>query len=45
MARKGSGTHHVVPDPNGGWDLRRGGAGRASGHFDTKGRRSNMPAR
>lgn len=29
-------THHVVPNPNGGWDVKRGGAGRASGHYDTK---------
>lgn len=35
MAR-GPKSHHVVPNPNGGWDVRRGGAGRASGHFDTK---------
>ena len=35
-AGNGSGTHHVVPNPNGGWDVRRGGAERASGHFDTK---------
>ena len=33
MARK---THHVVPDSDGGWNVRRGGASRASGHFDTK---------
>jgi hypothetical protein len=25
-----------VPNPNGGWDVKRGGAERASGHFDTK---------
>ena len=37
MARgKVSGTHHVVPNAGGGWDVRRGGAERASGHFDTK---------
>ena len=34
--RKESGTHHVVPNPGGGWNVRRGGAERASGHFDTK---------
>ena len=34
--RTGSRTHHVVPNPGGGWDVRRGGAERASGHFDTK---------
>lgn len=33
MSRK---THHVVPNPTGGWDVRRGGAERASGHFVTK---------
>jgi hypothetical protein len=33
---KGSGTHHVVPNSDGGWDVRRGGAERSSGHFDTK---------
>lgn len=34
--RKGYGTHHVVPNPDGGWDVRRGGAKRASAHFKTK---------
>lgn len=34
--KKGPPTHHVVPNPNGGWDLKRGGGERASGHFDTK---------
>lgn len=34
--RKGPDTHHVVPNPNGGWDVKRGGGERASGHFDTK---------
>ena len=29
-------THHVVPNPNGGWDVRRGGSERSSGHFDRK---------
>lgn len=29
-------THHVVPNPNGGWDVKRGGANRASNHADTK---------
>lgn len=33
---KGSKTHHVVPNPKGGWDVKRGGADRASGHFDKK---------
>ena len=31
-----SGTHHVVPNADGGWDVRRGGASRSSGHFDIK---------
>lgn len=34
--RKGGRTHHVVPNPSGGWDVRRGGASRSSGHFDIK---------
>jgi hypothetical protein len=29
-------THHVVPNPNGGWDVKRGGGSRASNHHDTK---------
>lgn len=29
-------THHVVPNPNGGWDVKRGGGQRASAHVDTK---------
>lgn len=33
---KGSKSHHVVPNPAGGWDVERGGGERASGHFDTK---------
>ncbi|BBE34429.1 DUF2188 domain-containing protein [Sphingosinicella microcystinivorans] len=33
---KGPKTHHVVPNSNGGWDVKRGGSERASGHFDTK---------
>ncbi len=33
---KKPGTHHVVPNSGGGWDVRRGGAERASGHFDNK---------
>lgn len=35
-SKKGPDSHHVVPNPNGGWDVKRGGAERASGHFDTK---------
>lgn len=34
--QKAPGTHHVVPNPSGGWDVRRGGADRASAHFQTK---------
>lgn len=29
-------THHVVHNPNGGWDIKRGGGQRASAHADTK---------
>lgn len=29
-------THHVVHNPNGGWDVKRGGSQRASAHADTK---------
>ena len=29
-------SHHVVPNPDGGWDVIRSGASRASRHFDTK---------
>ena len=28
--------HHVVPGKNGGWDVKRSGAERASAHTDTK---------
>ena len=34
--RKGPDTHHVVPNPKGGWDVKRGGGTRASSHHDTK---------
>jgi len=33
--RKG-GTTHVVPAQQGGWNVKQGGAQRATGHFDTK---------
>jgi uncharacterized protein YdaT len=33
MPRK---EHHVVPNPNGGWDVKRNGADRASIHTNTK---------
>ncbi|MBR4736804.1 MAG: DUF2188 domain-containing protein [Rhodocyclaceae bacterium] len=38
MASKSSSsnTRHVVPNPNGGWDNKRGGAARAGSHHDTK---------
>ena len=29
-------THHVVPNPNGGWDVKRGGAEKASLHTETQ---------
>ncbi len=29
-------THHVVRNPKGGWDVKRGGAKRVSAHADTK---------
>lgn len=28
--------HHVVPNPDGGWDVKRSGGERASAHADTK---------
>ncbi len=33
---KGPKTHHVVPNTNGGWDVKRGGGERSSKHFDRK---------
>lgn len=33
---KGPQTHHVVPNPQGGWDVKRGGASCASNHYNTK---------
>ena len=29
-------THHVVHNPNGGWDVKKGRAERVSGHFERK---------
>lgn len=29
-------SHHVVHNSGGGWDVKKGGADRASGHFETK---------
>ena len=34
--RKGPDTHHVIHNPNGGWDVKRGGSERASAHCETK---------
>lgn len=34
--RKGPESHHIVPNPDGGWDVKRGGAERASSHHDRK---------
>jgi hypothetical protein len=34
--KKSPATHHVVPNPKGGWDLKRGGGDRASSHHETK---------
>ncbi len=31
-----TGTQHVVPHPRGGWVVRKGGAVRATKHFDTR---------
>lgn len=33
MPRK---EHHVVPNPDGGWDVKREHAQRSSGHYSTK---------
>jgi uncharacterized protein YdaT len=33
MGRK---THHVVPSSGSGWNIKRGGAKRSSGHFNRK---------
>ena len=29
-------SHHVVPNPKGGWDVKKSGSKRASKHADTK---------
>jgi uncharacterized protein YdaT len=29
-------THHVVPSKDGGWNIKKGGSNRISGHFDKK---------
>lgn len=37
MAKKhGPDTHHIVHNPGGGWDVKRGGSERASSHHETK---------
>ena len=36
MPKPGPDTHHVVPNPDGGWDVKRGGGERTSRHFDNK---------
>jgi hypothetical protein len=33
MPRK---THHVVPNPEGGWKVKKGGGTKSSGNFDRK---------
>ena len=33
MARK---THHIVHNPDGGWDIKKGGGERSIKHFDRK---------
>jgi hypothetical protein len=32
----GENDRHVVPNPDGGWDVRKPGAERASAHYDTQ---------
>lgn len=32
----GRDSHHVVPNPDGGWDVRKSGSKRASAHTETK---------
>lgn len=29
-------SHHVVHDPDGGWNIKKGGSNRISGHCDTQ---------
>jgi len=29
-------SHHVVPNHEGGWDVKKSGSERASGHYETK---------
>ena len=32
----GKGSHHVVPNPKCGWNVKKGGSKRSSGHFEHK---------
>jgi hypothetical protein len=36
MTKKSNNSHHVVPNPNGGWDGKRANSKRASIHTQTK---------
>lgn len=36
MPKRGPDSHHIVPNAKGGWDVKRGGAVRASSHHETK---------
>ncbi len=36
MSKKSNNSHHVVPNPNGGWDGKRPNAKRVSVHTQTK---------
>lgn len=36
MLKRAPDTHHVVPNPNGGWDVKRGRSQRATSHHSTK---------
>ena len=33
---KNNNPHHVVPDPKGGWNVKKSGANKASAHFERK---------
>ena len=32
----GKGSHYIVPNPEGGWVVKKSGSKRSSGHFDNK---------
>jgi hypothetical protein len=32
----GKKAHHVIRNPDGGWDIKKGGSSRSSGHFPTQ---------